>query len=122
ALSKGAFKSYTTVNENLAEKCPTGLKNNESHLITSYLSAIYCLRDKANLQKGEKVLIHNASNGLGLAAVHYAKMVGAEIYATAKSKQQRSYLKSLGVKNVFNVDNLDFSNEILEITGGKGVH
>src|SRR5690606_29442598 len=80
------------------------------------------LRDKANLQKGEKVLIHNASNGIGLAAVHYAKMVGAEIYATAKSKQQRSYLKSLGVKNVFNVDNLDFSNEILEITGGKGVH
>jgi acyl transferase domain-containing protein/Zn-dependent alcohol dehydrogenase/NADP-dependent 3-hydroxy acid dehydrogenase YdfG/acyl carrier protein len=122
ALSKGAFKSYTTVNEKLVGKCPTGLENAESHLITSYLTAIYCLRDKANLQKDEKVLIHNASSGVGLAAINYAKMVGAEIFATAASKQQQRYLESLGIKHVFNSKDLDFSNEIPEITQGKGIN
>ncbi len=122
ALSKGAFKSYTIVNEKLVEKCPTNLEKNESSIISSYLTAIYCLRDKANLKKAEKVLIHNASNGIGLAAVNYAKMVGAEVFATAESEQQQNYLKSLGIKHVFNSRNLDFSNEVLEITQGKGVN
>ena len=122
ALSKGAFKSYTTVNEKLAEKCPTGLDNNESHLIMSYLTAIYCLRDKANLRKDDKILIHNATGGVGLAAINYAKMVGAEIFATTQSKEQRHYLKSIGVKHIFNSEDLEFSNKIPKITDSKGVN
>ncbi len=121
ALSKGAFRSYTTVSENLAALCPTGLDNNESHLITPYLTALYCLRDKANLRKGEKVLIHNAYDGIGLAAVNYAKLVGAEIFATASTEEQKAYLKTLGVSYVFNSEGLDFSNEISDITEEKGV-
>ncbi|WP_431165614.1 SDR family NAD(P)-dependent oxidoreductase [Tenacibaculum halocynthiae] len=120
AISKGALKSYTTVNEKLVEICPDGL-GNESHIITAYLTAIYCLKDKANLKKGDKVLIHKATEGIGLAAINYAKMIGAEVYATAGNLEKRSYLESLGIKHVFNSENLDFSNEIPKITEGKGV-
>lgn len=120
AMSKGAFKSFTTVNEKLVEISPEGIDNN-SHIVTAYLTAIYCLKDKANLKIKDKILIHNATSGVGLAAINYAKMVGAEIFATAGNEEKRDYLKSLGIKHVFSSENLDFSNEISEITKGKGI-
>jgi len=121
AAPAGAFKSYVTVNENLVGKCPKIIEDNGAHAVSAYITAIYSLEDKANLQKGEKVLIHNASGGVGLAAINYAKLVGAEIFATAGSEEKRDYLRSLGIEHVFSSRNLDFSSEISEITQGKGV-
>src|SRR5690606_5780883 len=86
-----------------------------------YLTSIYCLEYKAGLKRNEKLLIHNATGAVGLAAINYAKMVGAEVFATAGSKEKRDYLKSLGVEHVFSSKNLDFSRKISEITKGEGV-
>lgn len=122
AISKGAFKSYTTVDEQLIEFSPQGLTGYGSHVICPYLTAIHCFGDKAQLQPNEKVLIHNAAGAVGLASIHYAKMVGAEIFATAGSEEKREYLRSLGVDHVFSSRDLDFSNKISKITGGEGVN
>ncbi|GAA4115542.1 hypothetical protein GCM10022393_15690 [Aquimarina addita] len=121
ACSKGTFKSYTTVNEKLIAISPKSLHGTGSHIMSSYLTSIYCLEYKAGLQRNEKVLIHNATGAVGLAAINYAKMVGAEIFATAGSEEKRTYLKSLGVEHVFSSKNLDFSTKISEITNGEGV-
>jgi NADPH:quinone reductase-like Zn-dependent oxidoreductase/acyl carrier protein len=121
AIAPGTFRSYTITSEHLAVKCPKNLVDFESHVVSSYLTALYCLRDKANLRKGDKILIHSATGGVGLAAINYANLIGAEIYATAESIEKRNYLRSIGIEHVYNSRSLDFSKEIMETTDGKGV-
>ena len=75
----------------------------------------------AHLQPGERVLIHAASGGVGLAAVQIAQRAGAEIFATAGSPRKRSYLSALGIQHVMDSRTLDFSEVIQTLTGGAGV-
>src|SRR5262249_40164765 len=72
------------------------------------------------MRAGEKVLIHAAAGGVGMAAVQLAQRAGAEIFATAGSQEKRSLLRSLGVKHVFDSRSLAFADEILALTGGRG--
>merc|ERR1712151_1373000 len=58
------------------------------------------LNDLANLKRGERVLIHAAAGGVGLVAIQYAQMVGAEVYATAGAPEKHEFLRSLGVKYI----------------------
>ncbi|AXG72410.1 phthiocerol synthesis polyketide synthase type I PpsC [Kordia sp. SMS9] len=121
ALAPGTFQSYTVASAHLAVKCPSNLNIAASGVVMSYLTAIYCLRDKAGLGKGDTILIHNATDGVGLAAINYAKHVGAEIFATTESDENSSFLHSLGVTHVYNSENLDFATDIKAVTDGKGV-
>lgn len=121
ALAPGTFQSYTVTSQHLAVNCPANLNAAESSVIISYLTAIYCLRDRAGLGKRDKVLIHNATNGVGLAAINYAKHIGAEIFATTGSDENSSFLRTLGVQHIYNSENLDFAKHIKKETNGKGV-
>jgi NAD(P)-dependent dehydrogenase (short-subunit alcohol dehydrogenase family)/acyl carrier protein len=67
------------------------------------------------------VLIHAATGGVGLAALEVARRAGAQIYATAGSPEKRAYLRSLGVEHVYDSRTLDFTDEVLVDTGGRGV-
>ncbi len=77
--------------------------------------------EAAGLESGERVLIHAASGGVGLAAIELARAAGAEVLATASPPKQ-PFLRSLGVEHVFNSRDTAFGAEILEATGGEGVH
>ncbi len=55
-----------------------------------YLTAWYALEKVARLRRGERVLIHAATGGVGLAAVQWAQHVGAEIHATAGTPEKRA--------------------------------
>ncbi len=122
ALSKGNLKSFAIVNEKLVQKCPTLLETAASTVISPFLTAFYSLRNKAGLTKGDRLLIHNATDGTGLAAIQYAKLVGAEIFATAKNEEQRTYLESQGIAHVFNANDLAFSTRIASLTNNEGVN
>ena len=87
----------------------------------AFLTAYYALGRLANLQRGERVLIHAAAGGVGLAAIQIARHVGAEIYATAGSDRKREFLRSVGVKHVMNSRTLEFADQIMEITNREGV-
>ncbi len=86
-----------------------------------FLTAIYGLRDVARLQPGERVLLHSACGGVGLAAIQVARWLGAEIIATAGSEDKRAYLRSLGIQHVMDSRSLDFADEVMAVTGGRGV-
>ncbi len=88
---------------------------------STFFTAYYALHHLANLQPGEKVLIHGAAGGVGIAAIQIAKWCGAEIYATAGSDEKRNFLRLLGVEHIFDSRNLAFSDQILAITAGQGV-
>ena len=87
---------------------------------TGFVTAELAFR-LAGLQAGERVLIHAASGGVGLAAIQLAHSMGAEVLATASAPKQ-AYVRSLGVTHVFDSRRTDFGQEILHATGGEGVH
>ena len=74
----------------------------------------------AQLNTGERVLIHAGAGGVGLAAIQLAQTAGAEVFATASSAKQ-PFLRSLGVTRVFDSRQTRFGADILEATDGKGV-
>lgn len=87
----------------------------------AYLTAMYGLERLARLQPGERVLIHGAAGGVGLAAVHLAQRRGAVIFATAGSERRRQLLATLGVEHVMDSRSLAFADDTLRATGGRGV-
>jgi myxalamid-type polyketide synthase MxaB len=121
AQAVGSIASFVTVNSNFVVKKPENLSFTEAATIpTTFLTAYYGLNYLAKIKRHDRILIHAAAGGVGLAAIQLAQQAGAEIFATA-SPNKHDFLKELGIKYVFNSRNLDFAEEILEITQGKGV-
>ncbi|MFN8469353.1 MAG: thioester reductase domain-containing protein [Caldilineaceae bacterium] len=87
----------------------------------AYLTAYYALQTLGRIRRGERILIHAAAGGVGLAAVHLAQRAGAEIFATAGSVEKRAYLEALGVQHTMDSRSLDFADEIMALTQGEGV-
>lgn len=118
----GLFRAFVTTGATHVFRKPEHLTFEEAATIpVVYQTAYYSFVHLARLQKGESVLIHSAAGGVGLAAVELAKQIGAVVFATAGSEEKREYLKSLGVEHVMNSRTLDFAEEILTYTQGRGV-
>ena len=86
---------------------------------TAFVSAELSFR-MSGMQAGDRVLIHTASGGVGLAAIQLAQAAGAEVFATASAPKQ-AYLRSLGIRHVYDSRTTDFCRQILEDTQGAGV-
>jgi len=101
---------------------PPGMSFESAATIPStFFTVYYALHHLARLQPGEKVLIHGAAGGVGIAAIQLAKWIGAEIYATAGSDEKRDFLRLLGVHHIFDSRSLAFADDILAQTDQKGV-
>jgi acyl transferase domain-containing protein/acyl carrier protein len=72
------------------------------------------------LRKGERVLIHAATGGVGLAAIQLARAIGAEIFATAGASKQ-NYLHGLGLEHVYDSRSTAFGEQIFRDTNDQGV-
>jgi len=121
ALSLGCLGSHTTVEAQYVIPKPAHLSFEEAATIPlAYLTAYYGLVRLARLQSGERVLIHAAAGGVGQAAVKLAQKLGAEVLATA-SEPKWEFLKSMGVRQVMNSRSLEFADQVLEATAGRGV-
>lgn len=122
AIASGCFRSFVAVDARLVVPIPDRLTFVEAATIPSaFLTAYYSLHSLAGISGKDRVLIHAASGGVGMAAVQLAKRAGAEIYATAGNAEKRAFVKSLGVKHVMDSRSLDFADEIREKTSGEGV-
>ena len=122
-IAPGSFSDFTVTKENLLGKIPRNLTFEEAATIPiTFLTTYYGLVELAKIRKGDKVLIHAASGGVGQAAIQICKMMDAEIYATAGSDEKRNFLKGLGIKHVMNSRSLDFADEIMKVTNGAGVN
>lgn len=114
--------SHTIVNGNALCKAPNNFSIDELTTIPAvFITVYYSLVELARIKKGDKVLIHAATGGVGLAAIQICKLYECEIFATAGSDEKRNYLNSIGVDNVYNSRNTNFYDEILEDTNGTGV-
>jgi phthiocerol/phenolphthiocerol synthesis type-I polyketide synthase C len=122
AIASGCFAAFVTTSVDTVAPKPPELSFEEAATIPiTFLTASYGLNYLARLSRGEKVLIHAAAGGVGLAAVQLARAAGAEIFATAGTPEKREFLQSLGVPHVMDSRTLDFADEIMRLTGGTGV-
>ncbi|WP_434986127.1 SDR family NAD(P)-dependent oxidoreductase [Vreelandella zhaodongensis] len=88
---------------------------------TTFFTVYYALKHLARLEPGEKVLIHGAAGGVGIAALQIAQWMGADIYATVGSEEKRDFLRLMGEERIYDSRSLTFAEEILEDTQGEGV-
>ncbi|GGL65800.1 polyketide synthase [Streptomyces fumigatiscleroticus] len=117
----GCMTRRLTVSSGLAERKPAGITMAEAAGIpTVFVTAYYALHDLAGIKEGDRVLVHAAAGGVGQAAVQLARQAGAEVFATA-SPGKWPLLRSQGIRHLMNSRTLDFADEVLAATGGRGV-
>ncbi len=122
AIAFDCLGSYATTDARLVVKKPALMSYEEAASTPiAYMTAYYALIYLGRLQAGERVLIHSATGGVGLAAIQLAKSIGAEIFATAGSMEKRELLASMGIQHVMNSRSLSFAEEVLQATHGEGV-
>lgn len=122
AVAQASLGGFVTTPASLVARKPPRMSfAGAATLPVAFLTASYSLHELGRLQPGERVLIHAATGGVGLAAEQLAQQIGAEIFATAGSPEKRAYLRALGIQHVMDSRSLAFADEIMEITGGKGV-
>ncbi|MGH7567092.1 MAG: quinone oxidoreductase family protein [Gemmatimonadota bacterium] len=85
------------------------------------MTARYLTHEIRALGEGDTVLIHAAAGGVGHLAVQMAKLAGAVVLATCSTEEKASRAGDLGADHVIRYDRVDFADEVLEITGGRGV-
>ncbi|MET8780130.1 acyltransferase domain-containing protein, partial [Nocardia sp. NPDC004654] len=119
----GAMGSVAVTDWRMLAKVPSGwsLTQAASTPIV-FLTAYYALTDLARLQRGQRLLVHSAAGGVGMAAVQLARHIGAEVFGTA-SRSKWDALRSYGLTedHLASSRTLDFENEFFEATGGAGV-
>ena len=117
-----SFRSFVTVSEKMVFKKSGSMTFEEAATLpTVFLTAHYSLNELARMKKGESVLIHAGTGGVGMAAIQIARQLGLEIFATAGTPEKRELLHKLGVHHAFDSRSLSFADEIIKITNGTGV-
>ncbi len=121
ALAPGAMGQYVTVDARLVSRVPRGLTSEEASTVpVVFLTAWYALHDLGSLRAGERLLVHAAAGGVGMAAVQIAKWIGAEVLATA-SAGKWEVVRSLGVSRVGNSRDLSFVEAFRSTSPGSPV-
>lgn len=122
AQTLGSLSSHVVTPAVFVVPKPAGLSFEAAATIpTAFLTAYHALHHQAQLQPGERVLVHAAAGGVGQAAVQVAQWLGAEVWGTA-SESKWSVLAEKGVTKIFNSRTLEFADQITALTDGAGVN
>jgi NADPH:quinone reductase-like Zn-dependent oxidoreductase/thioesterase domain-containing protein/acyl carrier protein len=122
ACGAGCFASHLTIPADFVLPKPARLTHEQAATIpVAFMTAWYALHNLGKIQRGEKILIHAATGGVGLAAIQIAQLAGAEIFATAGNDEKRTFLRGLGIRHVMDSRTTAFAEEIRGLTKGAGV-
>lgn len=119
----GSFSSHVYAREAFTARMPQDMSFvDAAEIPTVFMTSWHALMDVAKLEPGERVLLHSATGGVGLAAIQVARARGAEVLATAGTHAKRAMLRSMGIEHVFSSRSADFETGVMEATKGQGVH
>ena len=121
----GSFANRLIAEAELVHAIPDSLSFEEAATLGAvYPVAMYSLFNLANTRKCQRVLIHSAAGGLGIACIHLCLHIGAEIYATVGNDEKRQHLVEtfdIPRSRIFYSRSSDFAAELLAGTNGEGV-
>jgi NADPH:quinone reductase-like Zn-dependent oxidoreductase/acyl carrier protein len=122
AFAPACFAERVITSAAAVARKPAGWSFNAAATVpTTFFTAYYALQHLARLQPGERLLVHGAAGGVGLAAIQLGKVLGAEIFATAGSDAKRDIVRLVGADHVLDSRSLAFADDVLALTGGEGV-
>ena len=121
----GGLADYVCATEVCLAPKPTNLTFEEAAAVPmAALTALQALRDKGNVQAGQKVLIHGSGGGVGAFTVQLAKLFGAEVTALCSTRNVQQ-ARALGADHVIDYTQQDFAESgvqydlILAVNGSR---
>jgi acryloyl-coenzyme A reductase len=116
----GGGAEFVALEQDTLLKIPEGVSFDDAALTACAVgSCLQALDNVGRLQAGETVVITGAGGGLGLHGMQVASALGARVIALTSSPQKVALLREHGADEVV-VSSGDFSDELLELTGGRG--
>jgi NADPH2:quinone reductase len=120
--ASGAFCEKISAIEFSVFPMPQGLSFEQAAGISiTYFTSYYALKQRANIQPGETLLVLGAAGGVGTTAIELGKLMGAKVIAAASSAEKLALCKQLGADELINYNEVSLKDAVKELTGGKGV-
>ena len=117
----GAFAERCVADQNTVMPLPDGLSFEQGAGFTvTYGTSYHALRQRANLQAGETVLVLGAAGGVGIAAVEIAKALGARVIAAASSDEKLQFAREAGADELVNYSTQQLKETVKALTDGNG--
>ncbi|HWE51022.1 MAG TPA: NADPH:quinone oxidoreductase family protein [Bryobacteraceae bacterium] len=85
-----------------------------------YHTSYFALKDRAELRRGEWLLVHAGASGVGMSAIQIGKAFGARVIATAGSPEKLEFSRRQGADHVLDYTSDKWVDQVKEITGGRG--
>jgi putative PIG3 family NAD(P)H quinone oxidoreductase len=121
-LAGGGYAEFAAAPAPQVLPLPRGLSEIEAAAIPeTYFTVWDNLFVRGRLAKGESVLIHGGSSGIGTTAIQLARALGARVFATAGTKEKCAACEALGAERAINYREQDFLEEVRKATDGRGV-
>lgn len=121
----GAFSNFVRSEAIAVQSLPPDMSfETASALPVTYCTAYYAVYHASRICKGETVLIHAASGGLGQATIELCQLIGAEIFATVGTIEKKKLLMEhygISEDHIFSSRDAKFAKGIMNMTGNKGV-
>ncbi len=118
----GAFAEKCAIDERLAMPLPETLDFAQAAGFTiTYSTSYHALKQSAQLDAGETLLVLGAAGGVGITAVEIGKAMGATVIAAASSNEKLEFAKEAGADEGINYSETSLRDALKELTGGRGV-
>jgi acyl transferase domain-containing protein/NADPH:quinone reductase-like Zn-dependent oxidoreductase/acyl carrier protein len=122
-IMEGAMGTVALADRQLVTPIPQGWSfSHAASVPMAFATAYHALVDVARLKQGQRLLVHAAAGGVGMAAIQIARYMGAEIFATA-SPGKWPVLLAMGLADTHIASSRtpEFKDKFLEVTGGTGM-
>ena len=117
----GAFAEFAAVPAKGLRKIPDNMDFPTAAAFPMvYTTSYYALKQRAQLQAGETLLVLGAGGGVGMAAVELGKIMGARVIAAAGSEEKLAFAQKLGADELVNYSDGEVKEKVKELTGGAG--
>jgi NADPH2:quinone reductase len=118
----GTYAEKALCREGQTHRLPANVNfESGAGVFVAYTTAYHALHERARPLPGETVLVHGASGGVGIAAVQLARAAGLYVIGTAGDRGGCDLIREQGAHEAVNHASADHMQQILALTGGRGV-
>jgi putative PIG3 family NAD(P)H quinone oxidoreductase len=121
-VSGGGYAEYCAAPASQCLPVPRGMDLIHAAAVPETFFTVWTnVFERGRLARGESILVHGGSSGIGTTAIQLARVCGARVFATAGSAEKCAACEALGAERAFNYRETDFVAAVKDATNGRGV-